>query len=143
MADHYKLTSYALAPNGVVHRIASTTLAEIRSLQAFGRLTEIHRWEFKDDAVANHDLKHRVYSNTLGDLVKHEIQNVFFEANGNIVDHKSAKAFFEAIGYTEAQKKLCQSRQRKFSRLQVRDGNRFAWLDTTPFRVSLTAAAVA
>lgn len=137
MADHYKLTNYALAPSGIVHRIATTTRNEISALQAFGRLTEIHRHEFKDGVVAKHDLRQRPYEKVFGHLLTHEIQNVFFEANGTIVDHLSAKAFFEAISYTEAKKKLCQSRQRKIGRLQVRDGNRFAWLDTSPFRVEL------
>jgi hypothetical protein len=133
-----KRAFYVLAPTGVVHRISTKTYGEIRSIEAFGKHEVVHLFEVKCDLIVDRQMSGRVNEQIFGDLVKHPIQNAFFEANGTIIDHASAKAFFEAIGYTDATKKRCIAQQRRFVRNSIIGEGKFACIDDRPYRVTLS-----
>ena len=128
-------TFFALAPNGVVHKVATVGINEIRAMQKFARMSEIHSVEVLMAVQVDHLKNSKVLA--LGRAVEHEIQYALPDATGEIVVHEGLSAFFETIGYDAAAKRRCTAQQRKFDRASIGPNGELTWPDPNGFRVVL------
>jgi hypothetical protein len=138
MADHFKTTYYVLDPKGVVHRVKTQTIGDLRALDSFRRLCLVHGYTAKGEAEVADALEQKIHEQIFpGDTIKHAIQNAFLEANGTIVDHTTPEAFFDAIGYVGSLRDRCKARHKRMLKDELQADGSFAFVDPGPYHVEL------
>jgi hypothetical protein len=138
MADHYKTTYYVLDPTGVVHRVKTESIGDLRALDSFRRQCLVHGYTAKGEAEVAHAVAEKIHEQIFpSGTIKHDIQNAFLEANGTMVDHAAPKAFFDAIGYVGTLRNRCKARHRKMLKDELQPDGSFAFVDPAPYHVEL------
>ncbi|WP_114944379.1 hypothetical protein [Microvirga calopogonii] len=138
MADHFKSTYYVLDPKGTVHRIKTKTIGELRALDSFRRQCLIHGYTAKDEEQVEADIEAKIYEQIFGgDVIKHEVQHAFLEANGTLVDHDNPNSFFGAIGYSRTLKDRCKRQHKRYMDDGKLPGGGFVCNDPAPYHVEL------